>query len=196
MPFRPFKTIEEMNQGLINNHNSVVKSNDIIIILGDFILGKDKYNTFPNIIPKLSGYKILLLGNHCLGFDDKREGKQEAAIKLYMDNGISKVYQGIVTLNQVLEDNNIPNPTTKNIELCHFPFFCDDMIHDNKYKHLMPIDTGQILFSGHTHQQIPIIRSRNINVGVDAHNYTPVSLINLLAQVEAFDKYPQREILT
>ena len=194
---RPFNTIEDMNKALIDNHNSIVKSDDICIFLGDFIMGRDKFNTFPQIIPKLNGLLVLLKGNHDMAFDDKCEGRVEAADKLYMDNGISKVYTGIVSLSQVLDDCNVSNPTTKDIILCHFPFKgYEDTNHDNQYEHLLPIDTGQILFSGHTHQRQPMLtHPRNINVGVDAHGYKPVSLIDLLAQLEAFDRYPVKEVI-
>lgn len=35
---RPFKDVEEMNNTLINNWNSVVKKSDIVYVLGDFLL--------------------------------------------------------------------------------------------------------------------------------------------------------------
>ena len=36
---RPFKTIEDMNHTLIENHNSVVSDEDDVYILGDITLG-------------------------------------------------------------------------------------------------------------------------------------------------------------
>ena len=36
---RPFKDVEEMNNALIHNWNSVVKKNDIVYVLGDFCFG-------------------------------------------------------------------------------------------------------------------------------------------------------------
>lgn len=38
---RPFETVEEMDETLINNHNSVVNVNDTVIHAGDFTLWKN-----------------------------------------------------------------------------------------------------------------------------------------------------------
>ena len=59
---RPFETVEEMNNTLINNWNETVKPEDTVIFLGDFCLGnREKVIEFGN---KLNGHKILVMGNH------------------------------------------------------------------------------------------------------------------------------------
>lgn len=59
---RPFKTVESMNEALINNWNGVVKPEDTVICLGDFALAnKDETVALGQ---KLNGHKILILGNH------------------------------------------------------------------------------------------------------------------------------------
>jgi len=60
---RPFPTIEEMNEVLIDKWNSVVKPNDTIYHLGDFALVRTK-NEVDNIVRRLNGHKHLILGNH------------------------------------------------------------------------------------------------------------------------------------
>ena len=65
-----FKTIEEHDQTLINNWNSVVSNNDRVFVLGDFAFG-DKSNV-PNILSKLNGYKVLIFGNHDLHWCQRR----------------------------------------------------------------------------------------------------------------------------
>jgi calcineurin-like phosphoesterase family protein len=60
---RPFNTIDEMNEVLINNWNNLVNKNDVVFHLGDFDF---KYNN--NIFNKLNGNKIIIKGNH-----DKKE---------------------------------------------------------------------------------------------------------------------------
>lgn len=57
---RPFETVEEMNEVLIERWNSVVKSRDIIYHLGDFAFGKRNIS----IASRLNGKKRLILGNH------------------------------------------------------------------------------------------------------------------------------------
>lgn len=59
---RPFNSVEEMNEALIKNWNSIVGTHDIVYVVGDFALcGKDKIIEIGN---KLKGRKRLILGNH------------------------------------------------------------------------------------------------------------------------------------
>lgn len=60
---RPFQTVEEMNETIINNWNSVVKDNDEVYHLGDFVLTKDRF-AMKNFRGKLNGGIILIKGNH------------------------------------------------------------------------------------------------------------------------------------
>lgn len=59
---RPFESVEEMNQALINNWNSKVKKNDKIFMLGDFSLCTKL--KMEGIVRQLNGYKVLIIGNH------------------------------------------------------------------------------------------------------------------------------------
>lgn len=59
---RPYSSVEEMNEFLIANWNDVVGSDDVIICLGDFALGKKE--DIPGIVARLNGIKILVRGNH------------------------------------------------------------------------------------------------------------------------------------
>ncbi len=65
---RPFASIEEMNETLIQNWNDIVKPQDTIYHLGDFGIG----DVVP-ILRRLNGNKILIIGNH-----DKPATKGEA----------------------------------------------------------------------------------------------------------------------
>lgn len=57
---RPFNTIEEHNEALIDNWNSVVTANDVVYHLGDVLFGKAN---FP-LLYRLNGIKKLIMGNH------------------------------------------------------------------------------------------------------------------------------------
>lgn len=59
---RPFYSIEEMNESLINNWNSVVKPNDIVYHLGDFAFLP--YKNLKQIARRLNGIKHFIMGNH------------------------------------------------------------------------------------------------------------------------------------
>lgn len=59
---RPFKTLEEMNETLVERWNSVVSAGDIVYVLGDmFWCNADK--SMP-ILDELNGQKFLIKGNH------------------------------------------------------------------------------------------------------------------------------------
>lgn len=57
-----FSSIEEMDEALLENWNSVVKPGDIVYHLGDVMMGsKERFKSF---WPKLNGSKRLVVGNH------------------------------------------------------------------------------------------------------------------------------------
>ena len=60
---RPFSTVEEMDEALVDNWNSVVKPGDKVYHLGDVTFG-DKANYIKNIHNRLHGKKHLIVGNH------------------------------------------------------------------------------------------------------------------------------------
>lgn len=59
---RPFNSIEEMEDVIINNWNNKVKDEDIVYVLGD--IGKDGDSSTIDIFNKLKGHKHLIVGNH------------------------------------------------------------------------------------------------------------------------------------
>jgi len=61
---RPFKTVEEMDETMINNWNSIIKHGDVVYFLGDFAWKKhDDY------LDKLKGTIVFIKGNHDEKFD-------------------------------------------------------------------------------------------------------------------------------
>lgn len=59
---RPFRDVEEMNEVIINNWNSVVSKYDTIYHLGDVRFGSS--DELRKIVKGLNGKKILVRGNH------------------------------------------------------------------------------------------------------------------------------------
>ena len=78
---RPFESVAEMDEKLIENWNCVVEEEDIVYVLGDFSdygdSGKDA-----EILAKLNGTKILVMGNH-----DRHRTPQE-----WRDAGFTECY--------------------------------------------------------------------------------------------------------
>ena len=61
-PDRPWKTVEEMNEGIIANWNATVKPEDEIYILGDFAFAQPTAQIA--LLRRLNGKKYLVEGNH------------------------------------------------------------------------------------------------------------------------------------
>jgi len=78
---RTFANLDEMHQFGIEEWNSVVTPNDIVIHLGDYICGGTK-EQITEITQQLNGTKILIMGNH------DRKGKQ-----WFLDVGFTRVFK-------------------------------------------------------------------------------------------------------
>ena len=59
---RPFSSVEEMNQKMIDNWNAIVKPTDTVWHLGDFAFCN--YLLFAKLLSDLNGEKNVILGNH------------------------------------------------------------------------------------------------------------------------------------
>lgn len=59
---RPFKTVQEMNDGMVEIWNNRITDADRVFVVGDVFLMDPKDAT--PIIKSLNGYKILVAGNH------------------------------------------------------------------------------------------------------------------------------------
>ena len=65
---RPFETVEEMNETLINNYNAIVSDDDTVYILGD-LCNRVNIDTANKLISRMKGRKYLLRGNHDKHYD-------------------------------------------------------------------------------------------------------------------------------
>jgi len=63
---RPFKDVNEMREKIIRNWNTIVKDEDIVFHIGDFVSSYEKVN-IENIINRLNGQIIFIKGNHDRG---------------------------------------------------------------------------------------------------------------------------------
>ena len=108
---RPFSSVEEMNETLIKNWNSVVKRDDKVIVVGDFALcGKDK---IIEVGQRLNGKKTLILGNH-----------DRASMSTYYEAGFEFVSRYPI----IIDDWNI---------ISHHPKFTTELgLYANIYAHV------------------------------------------------------------
>lgn len=62
---RPFQSVDEMNETLINNFNQIVPKDGTTIHAGDFYLGPFKTReVYGKIISRLNGSHIFMMGSH------------------------------------------------------------------------------------------------------------------------------------
>lgn len=108
MDKRPFENTEEMEEMLVENWNAVVKSSDIVYILGDFCLGKK--DDWIRILDRLKGQKVLIRGNH-----DFKGYPHE----------LSKKFVGIHDYKEVKDDG-------RTVVLSHYPIMCYRHSNDQK----------------------------------------------------------------
>lgn len=174
---RPFKYVEEMNETLVNNWNSVVKPEDTIYYLGDFSLGFQAVEQFSF---RLNGRRYLVPGNHdCLHSYNKLQKKAEKRgepdywKQKYKDHGwILLPEQSKLDILGVGE-----------VVLCHHPY---PTFEGDKYANWRPKNEGKYLLHGHTHSKEKI-KNNMIHVGVDAWNYFPISSNQIMELINASD---------
>lgn len=84
---RPFATVDEMNETIIEKWNYLVRDEDVVYVLGDMALcSRSKVET---LIARLRGYKVLVMGNH-----DRQHG-----VAWWLNVGFSEVHKGPIELN-------------------------------------------------------------------------------------------------
>lgn len=147
---RPFADIKEMEDTLINNHNSVVKTDDVVVHIGDFCFGKGA--DFARIAKSLTGLHFFLDGSHdqCLReFFTNPEAFGGTEDKLFL---LPKLFE--FTFNG------------QKIVLCHYSLRLWWASHYDSYH-----------FFGHSHGRLKkegLIRTRDI--GVDTTNFFPITI--------------------
>lgn len=162
---RPYKDVEEHDQALIDNWNSVVGPDDLVCHLGDFGFGG--YPFWKQIRDQLNGHIILIIGNH--------DWKNLTA-------GSRQLFDECISQARIIVDD-------RTIYLNHFPFLC--FAHGNPETYG---DNYAIQLYGHIHSG-PVSQSNDMNrcsilyptqydVGVDNNNYTPISCKDVLMKIE------------
>lgn len=152
---RPFPFMESHDNKLIENWNTLVKEDDNIFILGDFMF-TSKISKIKEVLNLLNGKKWLLLGNHCYQNRFDRQSVIDLFEGRVMDAASIKV------IDDELEDGLMK------IFMSHYP-----------HAHW---DRGAIHLHGHLHtgSLIPSSESVDFNpmrydVGIDNNKFKPIS---------------------
>lgn len=159
---RPFKTIEEQDEKIIENINKTVTPQDNIYFLGDFSW-YDPHKTAELIKQIKCKNRYLIVGNHdrwCKSFECK------------------KLFQGIYDLKMINDEN-------REIVLCHYPIAVWNKSHRGSYHlyghvHRNIADNG--MSDNHTILNHPeMINAFNVGCMLDYMDYTPRTFDYLLS---------------
>lgn len=161
---RPFSSVDECDEIMIQRWNSVVRHTDVVYLLGDICLGD--FAKSIERTKRLMGMKILIPGNHDrVHHRYKGSDAKKAEWRRMYDEA------GFIITNEYLPRHLSGNGLE--IDLCHFPFVGDSHESD-RYVDERPADRGQILWHGHVHESWKQ-NGRQINVGVDVWDFYPVA---------------------
>jgi calcineurin-like phosphoesterase family protein len=153
---RKFDSVEQMNDTIVNNINSVVGQNDILIFLGDWSFGGfDNIAILRNSIICTTIYFIA--GNHDHFVVQNKDNVQDL---------FTEILDDITFLT--IKDKIDNNTTIKyNFVLSHYPLASWPQMNDGWY-HL----------HGHVHlkPEYKLGQGRSLDVGIDGNNYFPYEL--------------------
>jgi len=152
---RPFSSVEEMNDRIIENWNDKVSKDSIIFHLGDFAFCNERQ--LAELVPQLMGTIILIKGNH-----DSKNNK-------FLESIFTEVYSQLyITIEK------------QSIYLNHFPLLCFPRRAWNLFGHvhskpgISNIDTSKLKYC----------TSTQYDVGMDLNNYTPISFYEVKDKIK------------
>ena len=158
--YRPFKTIEEHDETIIKNWNSVVPEDGIVFHLGDFGFGNIRY--LKEVAKRLNGTIVFCIGNH--DFPKVREAfkkifaEQRLQYNLYIDK--------------------------QHIILNHRPFLCFEGAQNNSVWNLFGHVHSGPNATGFDIPRLSMLFPTQYDVGVDNNNYTPISFYQLKEKIK------------
>jgi calcineurin-like phosphoesterase family protein len=155
---RPFKSVQEMQECLTDNWNSVVQhKDDEVYLLGDIWFGSSsgRVEALQRFLQGLNGRKHLILGNH-------------DAFKpfTYLSRGIESVHTNLVYYDPMYFGD---------IFMCHNP-----RLYEDRQRKLPKYN---LVLCGHVHSLFEKVENI-VNVGIDVWGYKPVSLDQILERVK------------
>ncbi|MHB1711242.1 MAG: metallophosphoesterase, partial [Acidimicrobiales bacterium] len=170
---RPFSSVEEMNEAIVEEWNTTVRPADRVLVLGDVALGKITDSLA--VSARLSGHKVLLAGNHdrCAAFHGRKSVGWEERYR--HEGGFAEVHQGTMRI-----DLGSGHPS---VLACHFPYV-DDTADVMRFAEQRPVDAGEWIVHGHVHERW-LQAGRQINVSLDAWGGRLAHADEVVAMIEA-----------
>lgn len=164
--FRPFESLEKMNEEIINLWNEQAGKDDVIYHLGDFINYNYKdmeHEPLLKLVQKLNAKVVLILGNN-----------EKRVMSNVFNGNFEKFKEYLLSLGffDVYEDSLNLKIGEKDFKLVHCPKDADKTSENNLF--------------GHIHRCV-FAKSYGFNVGVDNHNY------KMFSENEIYELYDRRE---
>lgn len=158
---RGFESIEEHDNRIIENWNSIVASDDICYILGDCMLGDNTHGI--ECLKQLNGKLHIIAGNHCTN----------TRIELYKQ-----------LPNVIFEGYGMPLKYKKyHFFLSHYPTLTSNFDYDE------PLKKQVISLCGHSHTKdkfVDIDKGLIYHVELDAHNNKPVLIDDIINDLKEY----------
>lgn len=158
---RPFSTLEEQDEQIIQNINSVVTPQDNLYFLGD-ISWYSPEKTIELLNQINCKNRFLVIGNHD---------------RIAKDSHVKKLFQGIYDLKRINDNGRI-------VVLCHYPLAVWDQSHRGSYHlyghvHRNVADNG--MNDTHTILNHPEMKNAyNVGCMLDYMHYTPKTLDEII----------------
>lgn len=180
---RPFASIEEHDEAILQAVADTVGENDILYVLGDVCMGDIK--KYANRIRDLPGTKMLVSGNHdtCwIGRYPDDLARLEKERQRYLDAGFRQVHTGEPG-KEWAACYNAPvfHPSVVTVLLSHFPREGESFDgRDDRYAEYRPLQKMLPILCGHVHSAWKH-KSNNVNVGIDVWGLKPVRVPDVVA---------------
>lgn len=158
--YRPFETIEEHDETLISNWNSVVPEDGVVFHLGDF--GFKNVCYLKDVFARLNGTVFLCVGNHDFT-------KLRVSFK--------KVFE-----EQRLEYNLYIEK--QHIILNHYPLLCFAGAENHSVWNLFGHVHSGPKATGFDIPRLTMLYPTQYDVGVDNNNYTPISYYQVKEKIQ------------
>lgn len=204
---RPFRTVEQMNEAIIERWNERVAAEDTAWLLGDAAMGTID-ETLP-LLARLNGRKYIVMGNHDRAFhgykikygNDKVRTPTKAELAHWADRyrtegGFTAVVTGqaIRRTGQAIRVPLLGGPPFGHpvVLVSHFPYSGESRDgYADRYVDYRPTPPKRgprpWLVHGHVHTAWAIdAERRQINVGVDVWDFAPVEASEVAALIQDF----------
>lgn len=171
---RPFASVREQDDELVRRWNAVVGPQDEVWVLGDVAV--DPLEETLRRIQELAGIKRLVVGNHDEPFEHPAGSPEDdRAVRRYLAAGFTSVHNSRARIQLAGHQ----------LLLSHFPVQLAYFEQVDRYGAHRPDDDGATIIHGHVHDDDWLMRTtgwgtRQIHVGVDAHDFTPVPAQRIL----------------